>query len=360
MSSYLFVLGRDRNLSLLELASYLKRKDLSHKIIKITDTYAEIEIRNFNPFQAIKELGGIVKIAEFFDINKIKIEKNKILFGLIIFYNDIKLISQLYDIFKQERVKAIQKKPRKDFFSPKESKKLDFELFIFKNKIAKVIVNSNPSEFKDRDEKRPYFDKLKVTSLRLSKILVNLSQVKESQTLLDPFVGAGSILQEAMLMGINVIGTDIDKRSAEGTIKNLAWLKNKYKLKTDFKIYNIDNKEIDKSVSNLDCVVTEPYFGPFFLKIPKYEEVIKIIDEVEKIYYDLLLNIKKILPKNKLIVFPIPVYKTSKGRVTMDFENIIKELGFEVYSPMESIKIPIKYSIKGNIVERLIYIIKNP
>ncbi len=359
MVSYLFVLGRDKNLSLLELVSYLKRKDFSHKIIKITDTYAEIEIKNFNPYSSIKELGGIVKIAEFFDINKIQIEKNKITFGLTIFYNDIRLISQLYDLFKKEKVKAFQKKPREVFFSPKESKKLDFELFVFKNKIARVIVNSNPSEFKERDEKRPYFDKLKVTSLRLSKILVNLSQVKENETLLDPFAGTGSILQEAMLMGIDVVGTDIDKKSVEGTIKNLEWIKNKYRLKSNFKIYNIDNREIDKFIDGVGGVATEPYFGPFFLKIPKYEEIIKLIVQLEKIYYDLLVKLKKILSKNKLIVFPIPVYKTTKGRVTFDFESILKELGFEIYSPLDSVKMPIKYSIKGNIVERLIYILKN-
>ena len=358
MNTYLFVLGRDKNLSLLELVSYLQRKEFNYKIIRITDTYAEIHVQNFNPNKSIKELGGIVKIAEFFDINKIKIDKNKILFGLTIFYNDIKLISQLYDLFKKEKVKAIQKKPREIFFSPKESRKLDLELFVFKNKIAKVVVNSNPSEFKERDEKRPYFDKLKVTSLRLSKILVNLSQVKEDEILLDPFVGAGSILQEAMLMGINVIGTDIDKQSVEGAIKNLGWIKNKYGIKTNFKIYNIDNKEIDTIISKVDCVATEPYFGPFFLKIPKYEEVIKIIDEIEKIYYCLLLKLKKILPKNKLIVFPVPVYKTNKGRITMDFENIVKDLGFEIYSPLDSVKMPEKYSIKGNLVEKLIYILK--
>lgn len=359
MQTYLFFLGRNKNLSLLELVSYLIRKELNYKIVKITDYYAEILIKDFDPKTSIKELGGTVKIAEFIDINKIKIEKNKIIFGLTIFYNDIRLITQLYDLFKKEKVKAIQKKPRKNIFAPKESRKLDLELFVFKNKIAKVISNSNPSEFKQRDEQRPYFDKLKVTSLRLSKILVNLSQVKETQTLLDPFTGAGSILQEAMLLGINVIGIDIDKSSVEGTIKNLEWIKNKYKLNTNFQIYNIDNKDIDKIAEKIDCVVTEPYFGPFFKKIPKYQEIVKIINKLQEDYYILLKKLKKILPKNSIIVFPTPIYKTNNGKVTLDFENIIKEVGFEIYSPLNSIKIPINYSIKGNIVERLIYIIKN-
>ncbi len=359
MNTYLFIFGRDKNLSLVELISYLMRKDLNYRLIKVTDLFAEVQIESFDYKQAIKELGGIVKIAEFFDINKIKIEKNKIIFGLVILYNDIRLISQLYELFKTERVKAIQKKPRKAVFSPKESRKLDLELFVFKNKLAKVIINSNPSEFKERDEARPYFDKLKVTSLRLSKILVNLSQIKENETLVDPFVGAGSVLQEAMLMGINVLGTDTDKSSVEGAIKNLEWIKNKYRLKSNFKIHNLDNKEIDKIIQNIDAVATEPYFGPFFKRIPDFKEVEKIIKNIEDIYYNLLVKLKKIVKKNHFIVFPVPLYKTTKGRTTLDFENMVKEIGFEIYSPVDSVKMPIKYSIKGNIVERLIYILKN-
>jgi hypothetical protein len=135
-------------------------------------------------------------------------------------------------------------------------------------------------------------------------------------------------------------------------------LKNKYKLNSNYKVYNIDNKDIEETIK-VDAVVTEPYFGPFFKKIPKYEEVLKIINEIEQIYYDLLKKLKVIVRKNGLIIFPVPLYKTSKGKVTIDFENIVKEIGFEIYSPVNSIKIPLNYSIKGNIVERLIYILKN-
>jgi tRNA G10 N-methylase Trm11 len=360
MKTYLFILGRDKNLSILELVSYFLRKNINYKMMKISGVYAEVQIEDFDCKKAINELGGIIKIAEFFDLSTLKFEKNKILFCLNIFYNDIKLINQLYSLFKEQRVKALQKKPKKEIFSPKESRRFDLELFIFKNRIAKVIVNSNPSEFKERDEKRPFFDKLKVTSLRLSKILVNLSQVKENELLLDPFVGAGSILQEAMLMKINVIGTDIDEKSVEGTIRNLDWIKNKCRLKANFKVYNIDNKDLDKVINYVDVVATEPYFGPFFKKFPKYEDVLKIIEEIEELYYDVLLKLKKIVKKNSFIVFPVPLYKTTKGDVTLDFESILKEIGFEIYSPIDSIKMPIKYSVKGNIVERLIYILKNP
>jgi 2-polyprenyl-3-methyl-5-hydroxy-6-metoxy-1,4-benzoquinol methylase len=41
---------------------------------------------------------------------------------------------------------------------------------------------------------------------------------------LDPFCGTGVILQEALLMGYSVYGSDIEPRMAEYTKKNLQWL----------------------------------------------------------------------------------------------------------------------------------------
>jgi len=360
MEKYLFFLGKNKELSVLELVSYLIKNNINYNLIKITDYYAYIEIKDFDYKNAIDEFGGILKIAKFFDLNNLIIEKNKILYGVEFFYDNKDILNKLKTRFKEERVKAILKKPRnKIVFLPKESNRLDIEIIILKNCIFKVVANSNPSVFKERDEKRPYFDKLKVTSLRLCKILINLSQIKKNNILLDPFAGVGSILQEAMISGFNVIGTEIDKESADGCVKNLEWIKNKYKLISEFKVYNIDNKDIDKFINYADCIVTEPYFGPFFRKIPKYEDICKIAQGLEKSYYILLLKLKKIVKKDGLIIFPVPVYKTNKGRININFEEIINKAGFVVYTPLNSIKIPIKYNLKGSIVERLIYILKN-
>ena len=270
MKEYIFIFGRNKKLSLLELVSYLIKKELNYKIIKIFDDFADVLIENFDAKKSIKELGGIIKIGEEFELNKIVIFKNRINYGINFFHKDEEILNELKRIFKKEKTKAIIKRPKKGIiFMPKESRKLDLELVALKNKIFNVTANSNPSEFKERDEKRPYFNRLKVTSLRLAKILINLSQVKENEVLLDPFCGAGSIMQEALLMGINAAGLDNNKKSHEGCIKNLDWVKNRFKTNKEFKVYLLDNKDIDKAVKSADAVVTEPYFGPFFNKIPK-------------------------------------------------------------------------------------------
>jgi tRNA G10 N-methylase Trm11 len=47
-------------------------------------------------------------------------------------------------------------------------------------------------------------------------------------TLLDPFCGTGVILQEALLMGFSVYGTDIEPRMIDYSKQNLSWLVAKY------------------------------------------------------------------------------------------------------------------------------------
>jgi len=59
---------------------------------------------------------------------------------------------------------------------------------------------------------------------KYARLLVNLSAVPRGGRLLDPFCGAGSILIEAALMGIEAHGSDRDPRMVEGARENLEAL----------------------------------------------------------------------------------------------------------------------------------------
>ncbi len=59
---------------------------------------------------------------------------------------------------------------------------------------------------------------------KFARALVNLTMVREHETILDPFCGTGTILQEASLMDIEAIGLDIDKKMCRGTFRNLKHL----------------------------------------------------------------------------------------------------------------------------------------
>ena len=90
---------------------------------------------------------------------------------------------------------------------------------------------------------------------KIARALVNLSRIKKQETLLDPFCGTGGILIEAGLLGINVIGSDIEKKMIDGSKKNLEY----YHL-ANFKLYCADIGEIPRYVPSADAIVTDfPY-----------------------------------------------------------------------------------------------------
>lgn len=57
----------------------------------------------------------------------------------------------------------------------------------------------------------------------ISRVFVNLSRasIRRSTIFYDPFCGVGSFLVEACHMGLRYVGSDIDERSVEGSLRNL-------------------------------------------------------------------------------------------------------------------------------------------
>jgi tRNA G10 N-methylase Trm11 len=81
-------------------------------------------------------------------------------------------------------------------------------------------------------------------------------------------------LQEALLMGYKVVGTDLEPRMIEYTMKNLDWLKAKYNLENAQ--YNLEQGDATSYGWPLDisAVVSEVYLGRPLAKIPASEELI--------------------------------------------------------------------------------------
>jgi len=65
---------------------------------------------------------------------------------------------------------------------------------------------------------------------KLSRGIVNLTGLSSGQTLLDPFCGIGTCLIEGGLMGLKIIGSDIDNEMLGRAKINLDYFDLKYKL----------------------------------------------------------------------------------------------------------------------------------
>ena len=210
-----------------------------------------------------------------------------------------------------------------------------FELLVYDDIIARTIAVFNPFEHETRDKERPIQDYKKSISIRLAKILINLSCARHS--LLDPFCGTGILLQEALLSGLDVIGMDKDKGSVSQCEINLKWLKQRYNIKNKWKLILADSSDL-KKFNAFEAVATEPYLGPFLYKFPQAKEASKTITELEALYNRFFSNIRV----NGRIAIIMPNFRTKKGILRLDFAGIIQRCGYRPVS-MEGVKWPIDY-----------------
>ena len=100
---------------------------------------------------------------------------------------------------------------------------------------------------------RPFFSPISLHP-RLARALVNLTQIREGEKLLDPFCGTGGFLVEGGLIGAKVFGSDIQEKMVDGCKKNL----NHYGIKD----YEIECKDVGGiNFSSMDGVVTDFPYG---------------------------------------------------------------------------------------------------
>jgi len=190
--------------------------------------------------------------------------------------------------------------------------KTNIELFFTKNKIfCGLLLHEIRKDFLERrSHLRPGFAPVSLNP-RLARTLVNLSGVQKGETILDPFCGTGGILIESGLMGIKGVGLDIDENMLEKAQKNLGY----YKIK-NIKLMNKDATEIRR---RYNYIVTDLPYG----KNTKNTDLIQL-------YTSFLKNLKKILIKRAVIVFPDFI---NYRRLIKDF-RIEKEFSYYIHKSM--------------------------
>ena len=137
------------------------------------------------------------------------------------------------------------RKPDKTFVGTLTSGK-----FVFGLKLAEIA--SRPF-VERRPRKKPFFHPSAMQP-KLARCMVNLARPKAGNLVLDPFCGTGTMLIEAALTGCKVLGLDVQRRMARGTVKNLAH----FKLRPEG-VLVADARNLP--MTRTDCVVTDPPYG---------------------------------------------------------------------------------------------------
>lgn len=171
---------------------------------------------------------------------------------------------------------------------------------------TRIVEISKKHFFEFKPHKRPFFYPGSM-SPKLARCMVNLTRLKAGDTLLDPFCGTGGMLIEAGIIGVKVVGTDIDPKMVKGTIENLQYC-------------NINNSEIFKSDARelklnhkVDGIATDPPYGI---------SASTRGSESSKLYKEALLSLEHLIKDEGLICIATPHY--------MDFNKIINDTKFEI------------------------------
>jgi tRNA G10 N-methylase Trm11 len=388
MPTKLFISGKNWMLSLAELTSYFKTREIEFEIQFFSGQFFVVSFKEDFAASAIVDLGGTIKIAEvktkfptetvkeaFFKKNKTAktqiIESltssglvdgmakslEKVLFGVSVYCTESTLRSSsgVIQRFAGSAVKDslanLGKKANfMGFSSDRKLAQLSHVEVLKKNLvenkaevlfcigrtetwIATTVAVHNPFEFQKRDVYKPNQRKIFGMPPRMARMMVNLSECKSGKVLLDPFCGVGTILQEALLENAMVVGMDVNPWCVKAATENLEWLVREYCLEgADFRVLQGDvNRLLEKvGQETMDCIVCEPDLGPALRQVPTDPYAEKIIQKLEPLYFSFVEQAYMALKPGGRLVLVTPYIKTrAKQSITMPIDAKIDELGFK-------------------------------
>ncbi len=351
---YFFVPGRISNLAIAELRALTHNdypqfeiEKVSEDLFIVTSGRSEQEMdRLFN------RLGAFVKYGKIIDLDSFLLGfsgKKKVSFGVSVEENygnswdstKIKELSeQIKAGLKESGISSRYVLPRKLSLNAGQVIKNNlidkgFELVIFNTSKGEYFGTTlgiqNIDLFSLVDYGKPNTDKkMGVLPVKLAKILVNLSGVKEGETIWDPFCGSGTIPLSALLSGVNAVASDINENSVTDTMANITWLGTQGVLgSVKYNTFTMDVTKPDGKIlrelekTEIDAVVCEPFMGPPQYKPLSPLKANELLDMVRELYMGMFEILSKIKKRRIKAVIVIPSFKTRKGWVTLSLNNII-------------------------------------
>lgn len=187
--------------------------------------------------------------------------------------------------------------------------------------IAESVGAQHITALAARDQARPHTDSfVGMLPPKLARIMIHLTgpTPTESALLLDPFCGTGVVLQEALLDGYQVIGTDLSDKMVEYTTKNLRWLQET--LRTRGSVIAVRQADaMDHTwaeTPSLSAVVSETYLGQPFSAPPAPEKLREVLGNCDHIISNFLRNIGAQLAPGTPLCLAVPAWRDVHGNVT--------------------------------------------
>jgi tRNA G10 N-methylase Trm11 len=386
MLTQVFISGKNWMLSLAELTAYFQAHNNKFEIQYFSREFFAVNLERSLGTSEMADLGGTIKIGNpkttlptelvkeaFLKKNKqaqkqiaetivasgiaAGMKPDKVLFGVSLYFTDnaFSPMSGRMQRFVGSAIKDVLKAQGKKadfmgFSSERKLAQLSHVEVLKKNLVenqaevlfcigktdtwvATTVAVHNPFEFQKRDIQKPNQRVIFAMPPRLARMMVNLSACTEGKTLLDPFCGVGTILQEALLEKAAVVGLDKNAWCVKAAEENLEWLEQEYELENaDFRVIQGDVEEIAArvGVDSVDCIVSEPDLGPALREVPTGPYAQKIIEKLEPMFSGYIEEAYRTLKPGGRLVLVTPYIKTrSNEAVTMPINQEAERVGFK-------------------------------
>lgn len=204
--------------------------------------------------------------------------------------------------------------------------------------LAETVAIQPFEDYARRDMGRPSRD-LKSGTLppKLARLLINLSRTPMNGVLLDPFLGSGTIIQEATILGYKqLVGSDVAASAVEKAVQNLAWLERKRGLKRVFRTVVAAAESLPGKIlaQSIDGIATEPYLGPALNRDAGPARREALIAELGQRYIDALASFARILKSGGRVAMVFPVFARRDSQGFLPILDHVTQLGFRVTDPL--------------------------
>lgn len=223
-----------------------------------------------------------------------------------------------------------------------------------------TLASQDIDDWTKRDRSKPYADRKKgMLPPKLARMMLNLAQgawnlqpenqTGKTPTVYDPFCGSGTVLLEGRMLGLDVIGSDLDKDSVFGAQANLNWYSMNYRQDFQGKVFYSDATNVTEDMlgQKVDLIVTEPFLGK---PSPIESQLPNIFKGLEKLYWGTFRQWTKIVKDGGVIVMIFPYVKFEKYAYSL--ESLIDKLKVLGYTPLSE---PIIYARPQAVVQRQVW-----
>ena len=248
------------------------------------------------------------------------------------------------------------------------------ELLVVRSASGKVIVAEsigaqNITAYARRDRDRPRRDAfVGMLPPKLAQLMVNLAIGEsrfdgdtQNKHILDPFCGTGTVLQEALLRGYSVHGTDLSQKMIDYTIENLSWLQKTHKnIGTILSIRQGDATNFQWVEANfLSAVICETYLGQPFSAPPRPEKLQEVIKNCNHIISEFLKNLALQLKSGTSLCIAVPAWHDRHHRFThLPLINQLENFGYTQVTLKNIRNEQLLYYRENQVVARELLILK--